>query len=276
MIKNPPSTLYKYYEVKDFLPKILSGESLKFSCPFDFNDPFESRSCYQIDNSDEGKRFIHEKLKENYSNPSKRISEAQRIQRKFSDPRPIDEEPAYQELIRKIGVCCFSEVKDSILMWSHYANEHKGICIGFDTTKSLFRFAWQVNYQEEFPITKRPSESVDVLLDKTMLTKADCWSYEKEWRIVRRTLTEMERNHRLQNKRFSDEDIQLLINENGPGYYSFRKDAITEIYLGARIEKAQQEQVIRSVREANLNASIFEVHRNSSKYSLRFELIKVV
>ena len=58
MTKQVPFTLYKYLEVKEFLPKILNGEALKFSCPYDFNDPFESRSCFQIEDSEEGKRYI--------------------------------------------------------------------------------------------------------------------------------------------------------------------------------------------------------------------------
>ena len=33
------------------------------------------------------------------------------------------------------GVCCFSEKKDDILMWSHYADGHKGFCLEFITPK---------------------------------------------------------------------------------------------------------------------------------------------
>ncbi len=31
-----------------------------------------------------------------------------------------------------LGVICFSERSDSLLMWSHYADNHNGICIEFD------------------------------------------------------------------------------------------------------------------------------------------------
>jgi len=270
MTKDIPATLYKYYEVKEFLPKILSGEALKFSCTMDFNDPFESRSCFQIDNSKEGQRCIREKINQRFTNPSQKINKAQQIKRRFSDPQSFD----VDAIIRRVGVCCFSDVNDSILMWSHYADEHKGICIGFDAKKSLFRFAWQVKYQAEFPIVRRPTDSDEILLDKTLLTKADCWSYEKEWRIIRRTVTEQEKKQRLQNRNYSEEDIQLLVNENGPGYYSFPKEAITEIYLGARIEEKQRETVIQSIKDANLNIPIYEVQRNPKKYCLEFRLIK--
>jgi hypothetical protein len=30
-----------------------------------------------------------------------------------------------------IGICCFSDTYDSELMWTHYAGDHSGICIGY-------------------------------------------------------------------------------------------------------------------------------------------------
>jgi len=30
-------------------------------------------------------------------------------------------------------VTCFSEVENNLLLWSHYADKHKGACIGFNT-----------------------------------------------------------------------------------------------------------------------------------------------
>lgn len=249
----------------------MNGESLKFSCPFDFNDPFESRYCFQIEDSKDGERFIHEKVKRHISNPSQRIAESQRIKNQFKAPRSLEDNDIFNEVIRQIGVFCLSEVNDSILMWSHYANEHKGICIGFDTGKSMFQLAWQVKYQEEFPIIQRPKDSEEILLNKSLLTKADCWSYEKEWRIIKRTVTEMERNHsRLRSGNLSEEDMQQLVDQMGPGNYSFAKEAITEIYLGARIEKANREYVIRCVREANLNIPIYEARRNPRAYGIEF------
>ncbi|MDO8342658.1 MAG: DUF2971 domain-containing protein [Cellvibrio sp.] len=271
----PPSKLYKYYEIKDFLPKILNGESLKFSCPFDFNDPFESRYCYQIDDSKDGGRFIHEKVKRHISNPSKRITESQRIKNRFKAPRSLEDDDVFNEVIRQVGVFCLSEVNDSILMWSHYANEHKGICIGFDTGKSMFQLAWQVKYQEEFPIILRPKDNEEILLNKSLLTKAGCWSYEKEWRIIKRTLTLEEKNHSLRRGDLSDEDIRQLTNGRGPGDYSFPKEAIKEIYLGARIEAEQRIKVIQYVRDANLNIPVYEARRNSHSYSLGFDPIKL-
>lgn len=271
VVESYPPMLYKYFEIKDFLPKVLSGESLRFSCPFDFNDPFESSSCYQIDNSKAGEQFIGRMVRGKYSTPSRRIAAVQQIKNRFNTPRPPDE--AHKSIIRQVGACCLSEVRDSILMWSHYANEHKGICIGFDTSKSMFKLAWQVEYLNEFPVVSRPSDSNDTLLKKTLLSKAACWAYEKEWRIIKRTLTLEEKNHSLRRDGLSNEDIRQLTDGRGPGDYSFPKEAIKEIYLGARIDAAQRKKVIEYVRDANLSIPIYDVRTNLHSYSLEFHSI---
>ena len=36
------------------------------------------------------------------------------------------------ELLNSYRICCFSSRYDSILMWSHYADENKGICVEYD------------------------------------------------------------------------------------------------------------------------------------------------
>lgn len=49
--------------------------------------------------------------------------------------------------LKSFGVVSFSKRNDSILMWSHYADSHKGFCIGFHT-KIEFRDAKEVYYAE--------------------------------------------------------------------------------------------------------------------------------
>lgn len=95
-------------------------------------------------------------------------------------------------------VCCFSTKLDSTLMWSHYADSNKGICIAYDFNQ------WkQGNLQRNllFPVTysDTPADVSDLLDDKqrklceypletavlcAALNKASAWSYENEWRLL--------------------------------------------------------------------------------------------
>src|SRR5690242_16738151 len=49
-------------------------------------------------------------------------------------------------LNRKYCLLCFSGVWNEPLMWAHYANKHKGVCLGFDVRDDL---AAKVSYVPE-------------------------------------------------------------------------------------------------------------------------------
>jgi hypothetical protein len=78
---------------------------------------------------------------------------------------------------------CLTPFPDSTLMWSHYADNHKGICLEFSTDYSLFGSAQEVQYLSSYP-----QWSPQALMDKTsphiLLTKSHDWSYESEYRII--------------------------------------------------------------------------------------------
>ena len=68
-------------------------------------------------------------------------------------------------------------------MWSHYGDNHRGICLEFDTSVRLFGSARKVQYCRDYPaLTVHVLDPESVF--KTILTKSDVWSYEDEFRIV--------------------------------------------------------------------------------------------
>ena len=74
-------------------------------------------------------------------------------------------------------IACFTELNDSVLMWAHYGNNMKGMCLRFDTTKDplLFKHLHKVNYSK-FRY-HQPGFNFYFI-------KSYDWSYEQEWRIV--------------------------------------------------------------------------------------------
>jgi hypothetical protein len=76
-------------------------------------------------------------------------------------------------------------------MWSHYANQHKGFCIGFvrkndnllgdiNRTKPV---EYDCNYPEADPLDENGNYDHSIFT-KMLFTKAKNWEYEKEWRLV--------------------------------------------------------------------------------------------
>ncbi len=70
-------------------------------------------------------------------------------------------------------------------MWSHYADHHRGFCVGFrfwPTNNNYFQYARKVEYQEELP---KPQlyEDTEEFVKKVFLIKSKQWEYE--WLTVR-------------------------------------------------------------------------------------------
>lgn len=118
-----------------------------------------------------------------------------------------------EEYEHKVGIISFSESKDDLLMWAHYANEHKGALIGFYffneyTISNLFmpsstaftkaydsftgkclpvKYRKQPIYEID-PFDRDYSnvsvEGEDRILFEIFQQKSDEWIYEKEHRIT--------------------------------------------------------------------------------------------
>jgi hypothetical protein len=102
---------------------------------------------------------------------------------------------------KQAKVCSFSEVNDSLLMWSHYANHHKGFCIEYDLealgADHFFRKnLYPVLYSKDFydlglfmeGLTGGSRQQFRPMIPLlAMLRKADVWGYENEWRLMYET-----------------------------------------------------------------------------------------
>lgn len=84
-----------------------------------------------------------------------------------------------------IGLLCFSRNWDNLLLWSHYAAGHSGLCLGFDVFgDSADRVYMDVHYQ---PNLLKIREARDVNIDlayRLLCTKHESWSYEQEVRFI--------------------------------------------------------------------------------------------
>ena len=78
------------------------------------------------------------------------------------------------------GVLCFSENWNDILQWAHYADRHRGVCLGFDVTGPRAKFG-KVRYVSEKD--SRPEKPDLEYVWRCLTTKFECWSYEREWRV---------------------------------------------------------------------------------------------
>ncbi|GLT01007.1 hypothetical protein GCM10007897_23980 [Sphingobium jiangsuense] len=91
------------------------------------------------------------------------------------------------------GVLAFSATWQSVLMWSHYADEHRGICLEFDTSELPHKHLAAVRYDGERSIKASDiyawkiggdKEAGKRAFDMHFYSKAPDWKYEQEWRDI--------------------------------------------------------------------------------------------
>nr|WP_294897177.1 DUF2971 domain-containing protein [uncultured Pedobacter sp.] len=179
-VKNQ-KVFYKYVDFETGFEKIIKEQTLKFSNPEEFNDPFD---CHEyLLNIDLSLDVIKKEINQLLSEYPKEISD--RIK---NQPLKELENKSYQDRFkqdkRKYGVSCFSKISDEILMWAHYAKKHTGLCIGFTMNFIQPDFAfYPVNYIS--CINQLDGRMLRSRVMFYLLTsKAERWKYEQEIRAI--------------------------------------------------------------------------------------------
>jgi hypothetical protein len=157
----------------------------------------------------------------------------------------------------KKGILCFSDNWQSPVMWAHYADKHKGVCLGFDIGELNGEpLAYPVSYSAErlqFQIDQEKDLlGIDERYVRALLyTKAQQWSYEREYRIVA--------------------NLELRDEKTGHYYVDFGAQLqLREVVLGARNEMpvGQMAKLVRKngasvqVMKARTGFQQFEMVRN--------------
>ncbi|MFP6844492.1 MAG: DUF2971 domain-containing protein [Thalassolituus sp.] len=173
-----PTTLYKYMP---FRKEFFDNFYLRCTPRSALNDPFELRPSkeYRLDDI------------AGFPNVE-RIEEL--------SPRQLER---LQELVevrfKKMGIISLSEERNNIIMWSHYANDHKGIAVELDTNNAFFscnggmfdlKEFRHVSYEHEEKRSKKvpwrfyENELPDQDHNKIFFEKSKCWDQECEYRII--------------------------------------------------------------------------------------------
>src|SRR5579864_957809 len=89
------------------------------------------------------------------------------------------------EIVGMHGALCFSRSWNNILMWSHYGDRHKGICLGFDLPDAAGK-CWETKYLEEIVVapdlSSLPQIQQKPFIELLYTGKYQGWSYEEEVR----------------------------------------------------------------------------------------------
>ena len=213
---NLDKKIYKYcsYDVGEL---IVSGLILKFSNPSSFNDPFDCDINLLNFDFRECNQEIIDDLEKIKKDVSKTFGKDMSIEIDSITKTKLEEIYRNSQInkIQTSSICCFSRIFNNTAMWSHYADNHKGICLVFDpyiqnpfTEFNSDRFTeGTVEYENYTPINYLKSKRNGI--KQLFLTKSNDWKHEEEFRYII----------------FEDS-----------GFFSFKKEFLKGIIFGLRVK----------------------------------------
>lgn len=90
-----------------------------------------------------------------------------------------------QDDFRTVRILSLTSENNDPMMWRRYAAGHRGVCLGFRVAEgNIFGEALEVQYKKP-PIYYSLGEArIGRMQEEATLTKAEYWSYEREWRVI--------------------------------------------------------------------------------------------
>jgi hypothetical protein len=167
---------------------------------------------------------------------------------------------AFREwLEEEAGVLSLAEHPDNLLMWAHYADSHRGICLEFDTSVGPFRGAIQkINYDEAMPVfDPRYASQWAGIAEKVLLGKSPHWEYEREWRLV-----ELHVKRRLSLTEDDDENERLM---------SYPPEALTGVITGCRFPESEFKALWELVTQSGAKPKAYRCVLSETDYRVNVE-----
>jgi hypothetical protein len=238
-----PRYLYKYRPIDGTLDKIIDSGSLWFANPLSFNDPFD---CQIQPDTQNTVKEIRDYIRKN--SPGMNDTELKEIVNTI-----IDDPDYWPKILKAIvansvntkGICCFTSHNESVLMWSHYANCHKGVTLKFDITENpdFFIHPIKVTYSDDYPIYNHIRDNKN-LVKLLIQNKSTIWSYEEEVRILKPQI----------------------------GVHHFDKKVLIEVTFGSNCDATEINRVRKLMLKKGYDNTVFKKATVSkNKYQLEFE-----
>ena len=228
LIDNVSYSGYEFFSFRGCTKYVLSeiaDETLSLMHPSEFNDPMDTVMLQWIDNQIKMGAAGFDNQKEALKNLRVRcFSRTAKLPRGDS-PEEVLKLRKYQQQ----DVC-----KVNPLMWAHYADNHKGICIKYKFTSEqlplrnsdeteIFRIG-NIDYKPKFSINE-----LEISVNDALFAKSKVWQYEHETRLVY----------------YSINEVPKVKTVNVPG-------AITGIYLGLRCSGEDQRIIKALVKDRDI------------------------
>ncbi|OGA40479.1 MAG: hypothetical protein A3G24_16105 [Betaproteobacteria bacterium RIFCSPLOWO2_12_FULL_62_13] len=186
-IETEPILDYRYFKfrtINKYLIESLVNSRLYFAKPNKLNDPFDCR----LD------------LRKSFSRAASSATGIRKtwLQSRLNDGQEFIEK--WEGSFENFGICSFSLKLHTTLMWSHYADEHRGVCLLYRFPESFFLAPQnkifgvdKVKYSDDALTDWLKNEApmelnkfVPELIKIYLTAKSPAWHCESEARVIRK------------------------------------------------------------------------------------------
>lgn len=247
-------SLYKYGRLDlnnlEHTKIIFKENRLYFAAPIQFNDPYDTKVNITLEGTAEEIIELWNK-----GGREKGLGEINIDPTNITLLKDCLKEAA--EVYRKnSGVLSLTTNYNDIIMWSHYADQHRGFCLKFNPNVGYFKEAEEVQYSNKLPsynyLELDNSVGERRKLGTCYLTKYEKWKYEEEWRILKLTLNKKEGNNT----------------------HEFPEESLTGIIFGYRMQPEIRSIIINWCEERKNKPKLYITKPKEDEYDLGIEEYK--
>ena len=189
----PPQVLYKYIPAHRLDHALPDGKpcSLRATPPNELNDINEINYKSTFVDDERSREDINREYALTLTDlfPTSPISadDVERYRQKY--PVGYGAALTCDQLSKRYGVTSFSTRRNDVTMWSHYADNCRGVVIGYNVdhwVRHLFgtSIIRQVKYADDLPLVLGPRVVNQENAYGFMSRKGAPWEYEQEWRLI--------------------------------------------------------------------------------------------
>lgn len=198
LLTRMPALLYRYSGTSatrlEWMQKLIVESALYFAPPSAFNDPLDCRIPPTFDGSSLAiEHFWRTRFKQTDPQGNLRDHKKQIHQMVMDSKTEAGQRRLAEYVFKSLdqnGIACFAKDPANMLLWSYYAEGHRGIAVRFNMTREhlaaigrLF-MPIEVEYTNNFPIVNYYKATTHQLLRTILGTKSRAWKHEEEWRVV--------------------------------------------------------------------------------------------
>jgi len=98
----------------------------------------------------------------------------------------------FKEDIEQLGILSLANSNNNLLMWAHYTQDHKGMCLEFqrlpESSLADDKQTRKINYTDKHPTLSAKSlkdpKQIESSKRRILFAKSEDWAYEGEWRHI--------------------------------------------------------------------------------------------